>query len=170
MIWMLLIAGSGASPYFLSNSMLLLVQHPDQMGLLRSDPSLFPNFVEESLRIETPFQYLFRTAKVDTELGGVKVPAGARVVTMYGAANRDDDHFTDPDRFDVRRPNAKTHLAFGEGIHYCLGSPLSRLEGTIAFASLLRRLDTIRLSAGGYRLAIHPLIRGPKELHLAFGN
>jgi cytochrome P450 len=170
MIWMLLIAGSGASPYFLGNAMLLLVQHPDQMALLRSDPSLFPNFVEESLRMETPFQYLFRTAKVDTELGGVKVPAGARVVTMYGAANRDEDHFTDPDRFDVRRPNAKTHLAFGEGIHYCLGSPLSRLEGTIAFASLLRRLDTILLSAGGYRLAAHPLIRGPKELHLAFGN
>ena len=168
MLWMLLVAGSGASIHFLGNAMFLLVQNPDQAAALRADASLFPNFVEEALRFETPFKGLFRTAKSDTVLADVPIPAGARVATMYGAANRDESQFPGPDRFDVRRPNAKTHLALGEGIHYCLGAPLTRLEGTVVFSALLRRLDHIRLGTSGYRRIAHPLQRGLKELHLVF--
>lgn len=168
MLWMLLVAGSGASIHFLGNAMFLLAQHPDQAESLRADGSLLSNFVEEALRFETPFKGLFRTAKADTMLAGVPIPAGARIATMYGAANRDASQFPLPDHFDVRRSNAHSHLALGEGIHYCLGAPLTRLEGTVAFSVLMRRLGDIRLSARGYRRIAHPLQRGFKELHLVF--
>jgi len=168
MLWMLLVAGSGASIHFLGNAMLLLVQHPDQTAALRAEVSLFPNFIEEALRFETPFKGLFRTAKTDTVLAGVPIPAGARVATMYGAANRDEIQFPLPDDFDVRRSNASTHLALGEGIHFCLGAPLTRLEGKVAFSVLLRRLGDLRLGTRGHRRIAHPLQRGLQELHLVF--
>ncbi len=168
MLWMLLVAGSGASIHFFGNAMFLLMQHPEQTEALRSDASLLPNFVEEALRFETPFKGLFRTAKADTVMSGVHIPVGARVATMYGAANRDESQFPSPDRFDVRRSNAAAHLALGEGIHYCLGAPLTRLEGTVAFSALLRRMEHIRLGTCGYRRIPHPLQRGLRELHLTF--
>lgn len=168
MLWMLLVAGSGVSIHFLGNAMHLLVQYPEQMDALRADTSFFPNFVEEALRFETPFKGLFRTAKADTVMGGVHIPVGARVATMYGAANRDESQFPSPDRFDMRRSNANTHLALGEGIHYCLGAPLTRLEGAVVFSALLRRMHNIRLGTCGYRRVAHPLQRGLKELHLTF--
>jgi len=168
MLWMLLAAGSGASIYFLGNAMFLLVQHPEQAVALRADGSLFPNFVEEVLRFETPFNALFRTAKSDTVLADVPIPRGARVATIYGAANRDESQFPLPDDFDVRRANASSHLALGEGLHCCLGAPLTRLEGDVVFSVLLRRLDHIRLGPSGYKRIPHPFQRGLKELHLVF--
>jgi cytochrome P450 len=166
MTWMLLVAGSGSSIFFFGNAMLLLAQHPEVAGELRSDPSLIPNFIEEAMRIESPIQALFRTAKIDTELGGVKIPAGFRVATLYGSANRDEEIFPNADCFDVRRFNAKEHLALGENIHVCLGAALSRLEGAIAFETLLSRLQDIRLV--DYQRLPTPIYRGLTALRLQF--
>lgn len=166
MIWMLLVAGTGSSVFFFGNAMLLLAEHPEVAEELRSDPALIPNFIEEAMRVETPIQALFRTAKVDTELGGVNIPAGCRVTTLYGSANRDEEIFPNADRFDVRRPNAKEHLALGENIHTCLGAALSRLEAAIAFETLLGRLQDIRL-VDCERLPT-PIYRGLTSLRLQF--
>jgi cytochrome P450 len=146
--------------------MLLLAQHPEVAEELRSDAALIPNFIEEAMRIESPIQALFRTAKVDTELGGVKIPAGFRVATLYGSANRDEEIFPHADRFDVRRANAKEHLALGENIHTCLGAALSRLEGAIAFETLLNRLQDIRVV--NYERLPTPIYRGLTAARLQF--
>jgi cytochrome P450 len=166
MTWMLLVAGSGSSIFFFGNAMLLLAQHPEVAEELRSDRALIPNFIEEAMRIESPIQALFRTAKVDTELGGVKIPAGFRVATLYGSANRDEETFPNADRFDVRRANAKEHLALGENIHTCLGAALSRLEGAIAFETLLNRLQDIRVV--DYERLPTPIYRGLTAARLQF--
>jgi cytochrome P450 len=166
MIWMLLVAGTGSSVFYFGNAMLLLAQHPEVAEELRSDPALMENFIEEAMRIESPIQILFRTAKVDTELDGVKIPADFRVATLYGSANRDEEIFPNADRFEVRRANAKEHLALGENIHTCLGAPLTRLEAGIAFKTLLHRLRDIRLV--DYRRLPTPIYRGFTELRLQF--
>jgi cytochrome P450 len=166
MTWMLLVAGSGSSIFFFGNAMLLLAQHPEVAEELRSDAALIPNFIEEAMRIESPIQALFRTAKVDTELGAVKIPAGFRVATLYGSANRDEEIFPHADRFDVRRANAKEHLALGENIHTCLGAALSRLEGAIAFETLLNRLQDIRVV--NYERLPTPIYRGLTAARLQF--
>lgn len=166
MTWMLLVTGSGPSIFFFGTAMMLLSQHPEVAEELRSDPALIPNFVEEAMRIESPIQALFRTAKVDTELGGVKIPAGFRVVTLYGAANRDEEIFSNADSFDVRRANAKEHLALGENIHFCLGAALSHLEGAIAFETLLSRLHDIRVV--DYERLPTPIYRGLTAARLQF--
>lgn len=166
MTWMLLVTGSGPSIFFFGTAMMLLSQHPEVAEELRSDPALIPNFVEEAMRIESPIQALFRTAKVDTELGGVKIPAGFRVATLYGAANRDEEIFPNAYRFDVRRANAKEHLALGENIHFCLGAALSHLEGAIAFETLLSRLHDIRVV--DYERLPTPIYRGLTAARLQF--
>ena len=166
MTWMLLVAGTGSSVFYFGNSMLLLAQHPEVAEELRSNPGLMENFVEEAMRIESPIQILFRTAKVDTELGGVKIPADFRVATLYGSANRDEEIFPNAERFDVRRANAKEHLALGENIHTCLGAPLTRLEAAIAFTILLDRLRDIRLV--DYQRLPTPIYRGLTTLRLQF--
>src|ERR1043166_1354000 len=137
MIDIILLGGNDTTINLLSSGMVLLLQHPEQLALLYANPSLIPNFVEEALRVESPVQCLFRTAKADTEVGGLCIARGARLAVMYGAANRDAEQFPDPDRFDVRRPNAKMSVAFGAGIHFCLGASLARLEGKVAFEALL---------------------------------
>ncbi len=164
--WMLLVTGSGPSIFFFGTAMMLLSQHPEVAEELRSDPALIPNFIEEAMRIESPIQALFRTAKVDTELGGVKIPAGFRVATLYGAANRDEEIFPNAYRFDVRRANAKEHLALGENIHFCLGAALSHLEGAIAFETLLSRLHDIRVV--DYERLPTPIYRGLTAARLQF--
>jgi len=170
MIDIILLGGNDTTINLLSSGMALLLQHPEQLVLLYADPSLIPNFVEEALRVESPVQCLFRTAKADAEIGGVRISQGARLAVMYGAANRDAEQFTDPDRFDVRRPNARMSMAFGAGIHFCLGASLARLEGKVAFEALLTRLRNVHLAEGknDFRHTINPIIRGLKELHLQF--
>src|SRR5262249_24946811 len=101
MIDIILLGGNDTTINLLSNGMALLLQHPDQLALLYENPSLVPNFVEEALRVESPVQCLFRTAKIDAAVGGVRIPTGSRLAIMYGAANRDAEQFPDPDRFDV---------------------------------------------------------------------
>jgi len=170
MIDIILLGGNDTTINLLSSGMALLLQHPEQLVSVYADLSLIPNFVEEALRVESPVQCLFRTATADTEVGGVRVPQGTRLAVMYGAANRDAEQFPDPDRFDVRRPNAKMSVAFGAGIHFCLGASLARLEGKVAFEALLARLGRVRLAEGknDFRHALNPIVRGLQELYLEF--
>jgi cytochrome P450 len=124
----------------------LLIQHPDQYALLRDDRSLIRNFVEETLRIESPVQGLLRTVTKDTELAGVKIPGGSTLLIRFGAANHDAGTFPKPENFDLKRENAKAHLAFGGGVHSCLGSLLARQEFTSAITAVLNRMDHIELA------------------------
>ena len=132
--------------YMLCSAMRLLLQNPDQMALLTADRSLARGLVDEALRLESPVQWLQRVVTEDTELNGVHLPKGAVCLVLWGSGNRDSGKFEDPDRFWIERPNAlRDHLAFGFGIHKCLGARLARLEGQVAFEQLLTRLTDIRL-------------------------
>jgi cytochrome P450 len=140
-----LVAGNETTTNTITSGMLLLLQHPDQMKLVLEDRTLVPNLVEEVLRVESPVQAHFRYATKATELNGVKIPEGAGVGVMYGSANRDDAHFGQADTFEVQRKNASKHLAFSQGIHFCPGAPLARLESAIAFEQLFERLKNFQL-------------------------
>jgi cytochrome P450 len=154
----------------LGHAMWLLVRHPDQLALLRADDRLMKGFIEESLRIESPVQGLARRTTRDVEVGGVTIPEGSMVLVRYGAANRDDDQFSDADTFDICRANSASHLAFGAGNHYCIGAALARQEMHSAFTNLLRRLDEIELAAPMPDPAHHPsmFLLPLKELRLRF--
>ena len=140
----LVIAGHVTVTRAIGNTVVAMLDHPDQLALLRDDPSLTPSMVEESLRYESPAQGLFRTVTLETELGGVRLPAGARLMVHFGSANR-DDLFDDAGAFDITRDIATKHVAFGKGIHACIGAPLARLELTIALPRLFERLPNLRL-------------------------
>lgn len=144
----LLVAGNETTTKALTEGVRLLAEHPDTWAKLRADPAGYaPTVVEEVLRLSTPTQGMFRIVTTDTEIDGVPVPEGARLVVMFAAANRDPDVFPEPDAFDPDREGLmKKHLAFGKGIHFCLGAPLSRLEMTIVFEQLGRRLESITLA------------------------
>jgi cytochrome P450 len=129
----------------LATAMLLLATHPDQQALLRDRPELLANFVEESLRFDSPVQGLWRRAACPAHLAGVDIPEGGSVMVRFGAANRDPRVFDEPDRFDITRPNANSHVAFGLGAHFCLGAALARQEMTSAFSYLIERTDHIEL-------------------------
>jgi cytochrome P450 len=141
----------------IAHAMWLLLRHPDQMALLRSDPpGLMRGFVEEVLRIESPVQGQPRITTRDTVLAGVPIPAGTIVVARFGAANHDPDEFPDPERFDITRENASNHLAFGGGTHFCIGAALARQELLLAFTILLERLDDLELAQPLPDPAHHP--------------
>jgi cytochrome P450 len=137
---------------------------------VREEPSLVPNLVEEVLRLATPTTNMWRKAKRDAVLGGVAIPAGSMLLLRFASANRDEARFPDPDRFDVRRANAGEHLAFGHGIHFCIGANLARKEMQVAFRTLLARLEDFRLAPGRPAPRHKPsvLLRGLAELHLDF--
>jgi cytochrome P450 len=124
----------------IGNAVLSLLQHPDQLAILKERPELVRDAIEELLRYETPTQALPWFAAVDAELGGVTIPAGHKVIVMTGAANRDPAVFEDPDQLDVRRP-ARRHLAFGSGVHSCLGAALARRELDLVLTYLLTRFN-----------------------------
>jgi cytochrome P450 len=164
-----MLGAAGTSSHMLGNIMLLLLQNPDQMAKARSDSALLANAIEETLRLESPVQWNVRLVRADTEIDGVPVPAGALVLLLFGAANRDADRFEDPDRFDVERDNSKLHLAFGNGLHFCLGAPLARLEAQIAFERLFARLESIRLARSeSYERLESLAFRGLESLELEF--
>jgi len=142
---LLLFAGHETTVNLIGNGTLALLRNPNQWRLLTSRPDLAGNAVEELLRYDGPVQYTGRTAFTDVEYGGVPVPRGAEVVTMLGSANRDPAAFTDPDRLDITRSVGRI-MSFGMGIHFCLGAPLARLEGEVAFAALASRLPGLALA------------------------
>jgi cytochrome P450 len=137
--YQLIVAGNDTTTTLIGNGAVLLAEHPDQRAALARDPGRIPGAVEEMLRYESPAQALPRRARVDFELHGRRIPADARVLLVFGAANRDEREFEDPDRFDVRR-TIRRHLALGHGVHSCLGASLARLEARVAFEELLARI------------------------------
>jgi cytochrome P450 len=165
-----LVAGNETTTNTIASGIWLLLNHPSQLEAVRQDSGLIPNLVEEVLRIESPVQAHFRAATRDTELDGVSIPAGVGVGVIFGCCNRDDDKFADAAEFDVRRENASRHLAFSQGIHFCPGAPLARLESAIAFERLLERLGNLRLEGDPNDLVHVPSFthRGLKKLAVRF--
>ena len=168
-IQQLLVAGHETTASAIAAGLVLLIEHPDQMALVREDPSLIPNMIEEVTRLATPTQNMWRVATRDCKLGDFEVSKGDFIFVRYAAANRDPAHFPDPDRFDVRRKNASEHLAYGHGIHFCIGAMLARKEMLIAFRTLLSRLDDLQL-APNQTLTHKPnmLLRGLSDFELEF--
>ncbi|WEK43890.1 MAG: cytochrome P450 [Candidatus Sphingomonas colombiensis] len=142
----LLVAGHETTTHLLGNGMLALIRNPDQLQLLRDTPTLAENAVEEFLRYDPSVYVLFRETSENVAFGTTNIPKGAFLILSLAAANRDPSVFADPDRLDITRDNAKQHLAFGAGFHLCLGQAVARLEGRIAFETLVRRVGTIELS------------------------
>jgi cytochrome P450 len=142
----MLIAGNDTTSNFLANAGWLLAAHPDQRALLRKDPTLLANAVEEILRIEAPVHGLARTLTRDVELHGHTMSEGQKVLLLFGSGNRDEREFDAPDRFDVTR-QFESHLSFGFGIHYCIGIHLGRLEGRVGIETLLTRLGDYELAS-----------------------
>lgn len=167
-IQQLMVAGNETTTSTIAGGLLLLIRNPDQLAKVRADPKLIPNMVEEMLRLLSPTAGLWRVAAHDTELGGDVVAKGEMLMLRFAAANRDPATFPDPDRFDVARKNARSHLAFGRGIHMCVGNMLSRKELAVAFERLLARYDTFELPEGAndFRHAPNRLLRGLTALHV----
>ncbi len=142
----LLVAGSATTTLLIGNIVNRLMHHPDQMAILQADRSLIPNAIEESLRIDAPVHGLFRTNTCPVTLHDIEIPQDSKVYMLFGSANRDPEAWDDPDHFDVTRDlkDLKRHAAFGIGIHYCLGAPLSRVEAAVALEAVLDRMPNIR--------------------------
>ncbi|MEX7472538.1 cytochrome P450 [Mycobacterium adipatum] len=167
-------AGQETTVRLLSSALKVLAEDVDLQGRLRRRPELIGNFIEEALRFESPIRGDFRLARADTTIGGVDIAAGATLMVHYGAANRDPRVFENPDTFDLDRPNARRHIAFGRGVHSCLGAPLARAEGRILIERLLAtageiRLDEVHHGGGGDRRFEYVptyILRGLTQLHL----
>jgi cytochrome P450 len=163
---LLLVAGNETTTNLVGNAVIALLNQPAELERLRAEPEWIPNAVEEALRYDPPVQGLPRLVVKDVEVGGEKIPAGARVMLMIGSANRDPERWKDPDRFDVTR-DTTGHLGFGFGIHFCLGSHLARLEARCALEAIVTRLPGLRF-AGEVVRNVNPILRGPARLPVAF--
>ena len=161
----LLVAGNETTTNLLGNTLIALMEHPEELARVRRDPGRIPAVVEEGLRYDGPIQFLFREARQDVELAGVKIPKGAMVLPLLGSANRDESQFAHADRFDPSR-NTQGHLAFGLGIHFCLGASLARLEARIALEELLPRFAAFERTEPTVKYVDSYLVRGPKRLPL----
>ncbi|HXK22863.1 MAG TPA: cytochrome P450 [Myxococcota bacterium] len=169
-------AGQETTARLLGQMFKLIGERPELQQLLRDERERIPNFVEECLRLEPPIQGTFRLARVSTQIGGVPVPAGASVLLLPGAANRDPRRFEAPDEFRLDRPNWRQHATFGSGVHSCAGAPLARAEARVSAERLLDRLADIRISEkahgpAGARRYQYPnfyMLRGLVRLHLEF--
>lgn len=170
MILLLIVVGHETSVNLIGNGVLALLQHENAWQELASDPSLLPIAVEEMLRYDCPVERApMRYAAEDTELSGVAIRRGDAISVVLGSANRDASQFADADTFDIRRdPNR--HLAFGHGIHYCLGAALARLEGRVAIHALIEQMPNLRLAvpANQLRWRTHPIMRGLQRLPVAW--
>jgi cytochrome P450 len=149
--------------FAITSAVWLFAQHPDQWDLVRENLKLISSAVNEVLRMEAPIQDFSRYAVKEFDMDGVTLPAGSRAIVFYGAANRDEREYPDPDRFDVRR-NPTNHMAFGTGPHVCLGQYLARLEMTSLFTALARRVR--RFELGDSERALHNILRGFTKLHV----
>ena len=148
--FLLVIAGNETTRNALSGGLQALCEHPEQLELLRRQPDLLPRAIEEMLRVSTPVMQFRRTAMSDTKIGDQPIRRGDKVVVYYGAANRDPEVFTDPDKFDITRDSQ--HLAFGTGTHFCAGSHMARLEMRVTFEELLARFPDLHLKGPVDRL------------------
>jgi cytochrome P450 len=166
---LLLPAGVETTYRSLGNMLFGLFSNPDQLDAVRDDRSLLPQAIEEAVRWEPPLLTITRVATRDTELGGVAIPAGSSVMPMLGAANRQDDRYPEPDRFDIFR-SARAHIGFGHGVHVCLGMHLARLEMRVALNLLFDRLPNLRLDPKGNDPHIRgQVFRSPTSLPVVFG-
>jgi cytochrome P450 len=164
---LLLIAGNQTTTNLLGNMLNLLADRPDLWQQLREDRSLVEPVIEETLRYESPVQRLFRTAARDVEVGKSKISKGERVTIFYGAANRDPQEFPNPDEFRLDR-DLRNHVAFGMGIHYCLGAPLARAEARISLNAFLDRFPLLKHGESpAVRQTASPIVFGFTNLPLA---
>jgi cytochrome P450 len=165
---LLLLAGTEATTNTISNMVLSLDENPEQRRLLAARPELLPSAIEEVLRYRSPTQFVFRAARREIELHGQRVPEGALVLAVIGAANRDPAQFAEPDRFDITRdPNP--HIAFGHGIHFCIGAALARMEARVALSDLFTRLGRIeRASTEPWTPRKGLIVLGPERLPIRF--
>jgi cytochrome P450 len=163
---LLLVAGNETTTNLIGNAVNALLDHPEQLALLRDHPEKVPALVEETLRYESPVQLLFRRATEPVEVGGARIGANDYVVPLLGSANRDDRQFPDGDRFDLRR-DAQGHLAFGFGQHFCLGASLARLEARCALEALVPELPGLARSEPDVCYIESFQMRGPSRLPLA---
>ena len=169
-------AGQETTVRLLAATLYFLAERPELQDALRADPAAIPNFVDEVLRIESPIKGDFRVARVPTTVGGVEIEPGTTVMLLNGAINRDPRKFEDPAVLDPKRANAREHMAFGHGTHFCPGAPLARTEGRIALERILQRTRNIRISAEQhgpagerkFRYAPTYMLRGLIALHLDF--
>lgn len=164
-----MVGGQETTTNLIGNGLLTLLRQPAEMERLRSDPGLLPSAVEELLRYESPSQHTARLAPADVTLGGKAIRRGQAVIAVMGAANRDPARFPDPNRLDLARTDNR-HLAFGWASHFCFGAPLARIEGQIAFETILRRLPELRLATDSVEWRPNLGLRGLTALPVRFGR
>jgi cytochrome P450 len=170
MVFLLLVAGHETTVNLIGNGVLALLQHPDQLRKLKDDPSLIKPAVEELLRYDGPVETSTeRFAREDVDMGRTVIPRGEMVLVVLAAADHDPERFSDPDNLDITRTDNR-HLAFGKGIHHCLGAPLARMEGQIAISTLLGRMPNLRLKGSPESLSWRPgmILRGLRGLPVEF--
>ncbi len=167
-IQQLMVAGNETTTKFLNETIRLLIENPQWWDAMEADPEGNINaLVEEGLRMSTPNQGMFRVATRDTEIEGTPIPAGSRIWIMFGSANRDETRFENAEQFDPGRDNLKDHIAFGKGHHFCIGAPLSRLEGKVAFEELVKRIERPTFSEGNtFEYEPSFILRGLAQLDL----
>ncbi len=167
MFVLLQVAGHETTTNLIGNGLLALLQNPEQLQKLRENPSLTETAVEELLRYDSPVQITSRIAMEDLEIGGEKISKGQMISLFIGAANRDPAQFSEPDRLDITRQENR-HLAFGFGLHFCLGAALARLAGQIAIGTVLSRMPHLRLATADLEWHDNPTFRGLKSLPVTF--
>ena len=166
---LLLPAGAETTYRLTGNVLFALLTHPEQRAEVEKNPELLPAFIDETLRWDSPVQLVSREATRDVDLHGYRIPKGDLVALSIGSANRDEQHFGDPDRFDLHRSNKGDHVSFGLGEHFCLGSHLSRMEARIAVAAMLERLPNLRLDPAQQCSIRGFAFRSPDRLPVLFG-
>ncbi len=166
---LLLIAGHETTVNLIGNGTLALLRHPDQLQRLADDPSLAKSAVEELLRYDPPVQMTGRTALEDMEIAGATIRKGQQAIVLLGSANRDPEQFPDPERVDISRADNR-HIAFGFGIHFCLGAPLARVEGEIVLGTLVRRFSGLKLLAKEPEYKENIILRGLQSLPVGFSQ
>jgi cytochrome P450 len=166
-IVLLLIAGNETTTNLIGNAMRAMLEHLDVMERVATDRACIPAMLEETLRYDSPIQGIPRKVLQEVELGGTLLPKGAFLMVLFASANRDERQFPDPDRFDIDR-KSREHVAFGHGIHFCLGAALARLEARVAFETLFGRCRDFRLHAQEINVIESNLLRGPRSLPIRF--